>query len=608
MKPTYVVEAAFGAGALTDPGTWTDITHYVRSHSTRRGRNHELGRTQAGVASIVLDNTDRRFDPTNGSSPYYPNVRPMTHIRIRATAPLVAPLFRGYVQDWGQGWPGPMPAGKGDATVTLGASDAFVVLSLMQLQAYRSAVLADGPIGYWPLDDAAIGATTHDAAALAGDPLSSDSIVGSYPMVGVAGPLIGGATGAWGNGQTTSLVSPVGIDDAFGLSRDCTLEAWVRETSVVAYTMFNTGDSASVREALEVFQSGGNLYVRFRSGGGAPAAQSTGSLSLGSWHHIAAVRTGSSCTYYIDGLPDSTVPCSSGLPFVAGTMQVTALLAAVPQQAHLAIYDHALSAAQIASHYASKADAFVVQPSGTAVGRILDAVGWPAGLRAIDAGASTVTFTPAGSALDVLQQVAEDTEHGILMVAGDGKVTFIARDTIEKLLIASRTFGDGGGTEVPYGDLEIAYDDQDLWTQANVSGPPGAVVATDATAAATYGTRTLEVSTLAATINELTDQATGLLNRYKIPALRPKTLRLRGDRSTPTQLAALIGDRVAIMRRPPGGGTMNIAALIEGVDQDLGSDGWADVTYQLGAPEPAAFWLLADTTFGVLDASTRLGW
>lgn len=72
----FSVEIAFS----TDPGatpTWSDVGSKVRKLSFRRGRQHELGRIEAGTAMVVLDNTGGDFDPTHAGGIYYPNVLPL---------------------------------------------------------------------------------------------------------------------------------------------------------------------------------------------------------------------------------------------------------------------------------------------------------------------------------------------------------------------------------------------------------------------------------------------------------------------------------------------------------------------------------------------------
>jgi hypothetical protein len=87
------VEIAFQTPPRSSSPVWTDVTDYVVDvPQTRRGKQHELNRSETGTGTLVLDNSDRRFDPTYTSSPYWPNVKPMKRCRIRADGPLPAAL------------------------------------------------------------------------------------------------------------------------------------------------------------------------------------------------------------------------------------------------------------------------------------------------------------------------------------------------------------------------------------------------------------------------------------------------------------------------------------------------------------------------------------
>jgi len=100
---TLTIEAAFGYSPWDASPVWTDISDYVRRIETRRGRNNQLARFEAGYGSLLLDNQDQRFDPNNTSSPYSPNVLVNTPIKITATysaTPRV--LFRGVIKAWPQ--------------------------------------------------------------------------------------------------------------------------------------------------------------------------------------------------------------------------------------------------------------------------------------------------------------------------------------------------------------------------------------------------------------------------------------------------------------------------------------------------------------------------
>jgi hypothetical protein len=87
MYPTITCAIAFATQPLQTP-VWVDVSDRLRDTiSIRRGRQHELGRVEAGTCSLTLDNRDRAFDPTNMSSPFAPHVLPRKRIRLQATLP-----------------------------------------------------------------------------------------------------------------------------------------------------------------------------------------------------------------------------------------------------------------------------------------------------------------------------------------------------------------------------------------------------------------------------------------------------------------------------------------------------------------------------------------
>lgn len=100
-----------------DTVVWTDISAYVQSVKTKAGRQHELGRYEAATAAILLDNTDRRFDPAHTSGPYYPDVVPMRRVRVAAYLG-TALDFNGASQYATSGSAGPNP---GSTSLTLEA-------------------------------------------------------------------------------------------------------------------------------------------------------------------------------------------------------------------------------------------------------------------------------------------------------------------------------------------------------------------------------------------------------------------------------------------------------------------------------------------------------
>jgi len=92
----------------SDGASWVDITPYVQKYEINRGKTRIIDRFETGTMSLVLKNTDRRFDPVNASGPYYPNLRPMIPIRAGFVIGGVTQWgFTGYVERWPQVWAGP---------------------------------------------------------------------------------------------------------------------------------------------------------------------------------------------------------------------------------------------------------------------------------------------------------------------------------------------------------------------------------------------------------------------------------------------------------------------------------------------------------------------
>ena len=130
---TLTIEIGFDSDPLDTSQTFTDVSAYIREFSIDRGRQHDLADYQTGTASVVLDNTDDRFNPLNTSSPYYDTanseskISPFRQIRIKAEYDSTThTLFRGFMQ----GYPESFGGQGADSSVRIRCVDAFKLFNL----------------------------------------------------------------------------------------------------------------------------------------------------------------------------------------------------------------------------------------------------------------------------------------------------------------------------------------------------------------------------------------------------------------------------------------------------------------------------------------------
>ena len=128
-----------------------DITDRLVTCQVRRGKNEALDRIDAGVVSITVDNSDRRFDPLYVDGPYYGQLVPRRTVIISSND---YPVFVGFIDDFDiQYEPGKQ------SVVQISVSDAFSVLTNSALDEFtpdselsgaRINTVLDRPEVDWP--------------------------------------------------------------------------------------------------------------------------------------------------------------------------------------------------------------------------------------------------------------------------------------------------------------------------------------------------------------------------------------------------------------------------------------------------------------------------
>jgi hypothetical protein len=288
---------------------------------------------------------------------------------------------------------------------------------------------------------------------------------------------------------------------------------------------------------------------------------------------------------------------------------------------------------------------FPQEPVSSRVNNVLDAIGWgtgqtwilddpafsllgtttvlgPAGDRSVGASDSDVQGVTLVNvaALQHLQDVML-VENGLLFMGADGAVTLQGRH--RRLLPpynqSQAIFGDDiASGELPYVNVEPAYNAQQLWNEVRLQRVGGTVqVAADPTSRGRHFLRTYpngQGNLLTTSDAEVADQANWIIGHQSTAKLRFRSITLDGEASPsllwPQIFGRELGDRITVRRRPPGGGTlMEQESFIEAIDLSFDARGgeW-QARWSLSAADNFAYWILDDATSSVLGTSTRLGY
>jgi hypothetical protein len=231
--------------------------------------------------------------------------------------------------------------------------------------------------------------------------------------------------------------------------------------------------------------------------------------------------------------------------------------------------------------------------TGTRIGNLLDYANWPAAWRSLDTGVETVIFlqTDCKPLTQVIRQI-EDAEGGWFYFRADGYATFRDRNDRSTASV-STTFGDGGGSEVPYlTGISIDTDDNEIRNQVAVSRIGGTTQSVDNTSSqSAHGIRTLKQLDvpLTADSNALT-LANLLLTRYGTQQQRVGPLQVKPLAAPSVAWSAIIArdinDKVRVKMDPGYGTGIQHDLYIEGLSHkvDFRKRSWL-TTYNLSGVE-----------------------
>jgi hypothetical protein len=249
------------------------------------------------------------------------------------------------------------------------------------------------------------------------------------------------------------------------------------------------------------------------------------------------------------------------------------------------------------------------ETTGSRVTKILDTIGWPASMRDIDTGLTTVQADPATqrTSLAALQTVAT-TEYGAIYMGADGKAVFQDRTvTVASVAGTPKVFNDDG-TGINYFDVKWVLDDTQVYNKATVTRTDGTVqTVSDATSIAKFFTHSYNQSgLLMQTDTEALSYAQAFIASRKDTAIRVDelTLDLQQDNYTAGTIAALGLDffsPVNITTSQPNNTYLQKTVQVFNINHQISPNSWK-VRYGTAEPIIDGF-IIGSTISGIIGTS-----
>lgn len=604
---------------------WVDVSSSFRNAKTKRGKQRQQDRSQAGTCTFTFSNADRKFDPDNAAGPLYAFLQPMRRIRLRANwSGTISPVFDGYIDFIEQGYIGPH-----EAIATIAATDGFKRLAGAYLPSVWETTLASETVKAWyRLDE-----TTDDALAV--------EFLNDYSGHGYTAAKVGPASSTTGlltddpNGAIScpsTQLAGIGLPDSVcPITLPWALEFWMQAPR---YDL-GAGGFNTYADVIRPFAGPTTLlgqpgtldaYTRNASDGvdvdkltfaigpsGAPTSgvRSAASVFDDKPHHIVIVaKAGAPYELYVDGV--LSIGFSSGLSQALIRHGIAFGVAAVQSTFdEIRVYEGTVpSAATVALHYAIGTAPWANDTPAVRIGKVLDLIGWPTADRALSAVGSPLQRTGlGGTALDHFLLI-EETELGLVVIDADGKLRYIGRDELIQApyTVSQATFGDAAG-ELGYTAMDNYRLSDDLVRNIIRRQREGGaeVVARDAASQAQYGPKTDQSSGT----QETSDAAAFDRANYRLAHVKDALsyvgklqVQPRGNPAVlfPIVLGTLgLQSRITLKRRPQlTGAVISKETTIQGIEHDIGPKRWV-TSYYLDPTAAQRYFLFDVTTWDSPD-------
>lgn len=256
------------------------------------------------------------------------------------------------------------------------------------------------------------------------------------------------------------------------------------------------------------------------------------------------------------------------------------------------------------------ASATAGQTTGTRIGKILDAVAWPTGMRDIDTGQTTVQADPGTlrTSLGAMQLITS-TEYGSLYMDGSGNVVFQDRALTSSSVAGAAVDFNDNGTGISYNNALWKLDDTLVFNKATVTRTGGTPqVAFNQASIDKYFLHSYqEQNLLMETDAEALDNARAFVASRQETSIRcdAVTLDLYTDNYDAGIVAALdldFFDPVTVTTTQPGSSSLTKTLQVFGISHDIRPSNWKTTLTTL---EPIIdSFIIGSPQYGVLGTNT----
>jgi hypothetical protein len=256
------------------------------------------------------------------------------------------------------------------------------------------------------------------------------------------------------------------------------------------------------------------------------------------------------------------------------------------------------------------ASATAGQTSGTRIGKILDAVGWPVGMRDIDAGQTTVQADPGTLRTSLgAMQIVTSTEYGSLYMDGFGNLVFQDRQLTSSSVAGTPVEFNDNGTGISYNNAVWKLDDTLVFNKASITRTGGtAQVASNQASIDKYFLHSYqEQNLLMETDAEALNNAQAFVASRQETSIRCDAVTLdlytaNYDAGITAALDLDFFDPITVTTTQPGSSSLTKTLQVFGVSHDIRPSAWKTTLTTL---EPIIDSFILDSTlYGVLGTST----